>query len=96
MCCPSGTSWLLGRLEALLLQRQLCLHLLGRETCQEKLELLPEGCGGTMMDRRARDVYAAGQQGIGNLLGRLQAGALMLCEIPSLASLVNIFLGAIQ
>lgn len=79
MCCPNRTSPPLGRAEAVLLQRQLCLHLLGPGTHQEGLELLPEGCSGTVTGRRAGGACNAGQRGIGVLLGRLWAVALMLC-----------------
>lgn len=70
MHCLNRTSLPPGRPEALL-QRQLCPHLLGPGTQQEGLELLPEGCGGTRMGRRAGDVRTAGQQGASILLGRL-------------------------
>ena len=81
--CPDRTSLPLGRPEALLLQKQLCLHLLGPGTCHEGLELLPEGCGGTVMGRSAGGACSAKQRGISVLLGRLWAATLILrCSDP--------------
>lgn len=62
MCCSNRTSLSLGRSEALLLQRPLCLHLLGPGTPQEGLLLLPEGCSDSVMHGRVGDVqlWAAG------------------------------------
>lgn len=76
--CRNRTSLPLGRPETVLLQRQLCLHLLGPGTHQEGLELLLEGCSGTVAGRRAGEVCNAGQRGISVLLGRLGVVALML------------------
>lgn len=76
--CPNRTSLPLGRPEALLLQRQLCLYLLGPGTYQQGLELLLQGCSGTVMGRRAGEACNARQRGISLLLGRLRAVTLML------------------